>query len=68
MAKEEQDALSKWRDAEASYAQALTPFTASADEAPVLKKKDLLELVELRGRADRWREKYFREGHARGKA
>ena len=67
MAKEEQDALSKWRDAESAYAQALTPFTASTDSAPVLKKKDLLELVELRGKADRWREKYFREGHAKGK-
>lgn len=33
----------------------------------MLKKKDLLELVELRGMADRWREKYFREGHAKGK-
>jgi hypothetical protein len=36
-------------------------------DAPDLKKKDLLEMVEMRGKADRWRERYFREGHAKGK-
>jgi hypothetical protein len=68
MARDEADPLRKWRDAEAAYAQALAPFIGTSPEAPVLKKKDLLEMVELRGKADRWREKYFREGHAKGKA
>jgi hypothetical protein len=63
MAKDDVDALSKWRDAEAAYAQALTPFTSTEGDTPTLRKKDLLEMVELRGKADRWREKYFREGH-----
>jgi len=30
-----------------------------------LKKRDLLELVQLRVKADRWREKCFHEGHAK---
>jgi hypothetical protein len=68
MAKDDGDALRKWRDAETAYAAALEPFTTNQDDAPVLKKKDLVEMVELRGKADRWREKYFREGHDKGKA
>jgi hypothetical protein len=67
MAKDETDPLKKWRDAEAAYARALAPFVEIGAEAPTLKKKDLLDMVELRGKADRWREKYFREGHAKGK-
>jgi hypothetical protein len=63
MAKDDIDALTKWRDAEAAYSQALSPFTSAEGDAPMLRKKDLLEMVELRGKADRCREKYFREGH-----
>ena len=67
MAKDDGDALRKWREAEAAYAEAVAPFVAGKGEGPPLKKKDLLEMVELRGKADRSREKYFREGHAKGK-
>jgi hypothetical protein len=63
MAKDDVDALSKWRDVEAAYAEALSPFTSAEGDTPTLRKRDLLEMVELRGKADRWREKYFREGH-----
>jgi len=59
------DALRKWRDAEAAYQRAVSPFTSTEGEAPALRKKDLLDLVQLRVKADRWREKYFHEGHAR---
>jgi hypothetical protein len=65
MAKSEGDAGRKWREAEAAYVAAASPFMA--DDPPALKKKDLLEMVELRGKADRWREKYFRECDAKGK-
>jgi hypothetical protein len=64
-AKDDGDALRKWRDAEAAYTHAVSPFTSIEGEAPALKKKDLLELVQLRVNADRWREKYFHEGHAK---
>jgi hypothetical protein len=43
----------------------VSPFTSTEGEAPALKKKDLLELVQLRVKADRWREKYFHESHAK---
>jgi hypothetical protein len=67
MAKDDGDALRQWRDAEAAYALALLPFTSTQGEAPVLRKKELLDLVQLRGKADRWHEKYFDEGHAKRK-
>jgi hypothetical protein len=67
MAKDEGDALRRWREAEAAYAAALVAFMNPEIDAPDLKKKDLLEMVEMRGKADRWRERYFREGHAKGK-
>jgi hypothetical protein len=67
MAKDDGDALRKWREAEAAYARAVAPFTSMEGEAPALRKKDLLELVQLRGKADRWREKYFHEGHSKHK-
>ena len=61
MPKAEPDPLTRWRDAEAAYAQALSPFLSEAPEQ--LSKKVLVEMVELRGKADRWREKYFRATH-----
>lgn len=67
MAKDEVDALKKWREAEKAYADSLSPYVDAKGQAPHLKKKDLLEMVELRGKADRWREKYFRECHTRAK-
>jgi hypothetical protein len=50
-AKDDGDALRKWRDAEAT----------------TLQKNDLPELVQLRVKADPWRETYFHEGHAKHK-
>lgn len=64
MAKDDSDPLARWRESEAAYAVALKPFMKTANAAPPLKKKDLLELVQLRGKADRWREKYFKDGHS----
>ena len=68
MAKETPDPLTRWREAEQAYAAAVLPFIEAGDDAPTLKKKDLLELVDIRGKADRWRERYFRDGHDKGKA
>jgi hypothetical protein len=64
MAKDESDPLARWQEAEAAYTAAVTPFMKAA--APSLKKKDLLDLVHLRGKADRWRERYFKEGNGKG--
>ena len=64
-AKDDGEALRKWRDAEAAYQRAVSPFTSTEGEAPALRKKDLLDLVQLRVKADRWREKYFHESHAK---
>lgn len=60
MARDPSEALNKWREAEAAYAAAVAPFTTEGDDARTLRKKDLLTLVELRGKADRSRDKYFR--------
>jgi hypothetical protein len=62
MAKDDADSLERWRAAEAAYTAAVKSFMAEKTPAPVMKKKDLLELVQLRGKADRWREKYFKDG------
>lgn len=67
MARDDGEALRKWRDAEAAYAKACEPFLAGRSDDPPLKKKDLLEMVEMRGKADRWRDRYFKECHAKGK-
>lgn len=66
MAKDDADPLTRWREAEDAYAAALSPYMKAAEPAPPLKKKDLLELVQLRGKADRWRERYFKDGHGKG--
>lgn len=59
MPKSEPDPLMRWRDAEAAYAKALAPFMKDGHEP--LTKKLLVEMVELRGKADRWRDRYFRK-------
>jgi len=63
MPKQEKDPLERWRAAEAAYAIALAPFVGD-DETPSLKKAQLSELVRLRHRADKWRERYFKRCHA----
>ncbi|MBK9739139.1 MAG: hypothetical protein IPO93_06450 [Actinobacteria bacterium] len=64
MSKDDADPLAKWRESEAAYAVAAKPFMKASNDAPPLKKKDLVELVQLRGKADRWRERYFKDGHS----
>jgi len=63
VSKIEKDPLERWRHHEAEYRAAAGPFLdgeyADGDDAPVLDKATLLELVRLRDKADRWREKYF---------
>jgi len=61
MAKPDPDPLTRWRDAEAAYAEALKAYLVDGDEPAALSKKVLLEMVDMRGKADRWREKYFRK-------
>jgi hypothetical protein len=56
------DPLDKWRQFEREYAEASAPFLSDDDAAPRLGKDELVELVALRGKADRWREKYFKHG------
>lgn len=62
MPKQEKDPLERWRAAEAAYAEALAPFVGDG-EAPRLSKSELSELVSLRHRADKWRERYFKRCH-----
>ena len=63
MSKIEKDPLERWRHHEAEYRVTAAPFldgdAAGGGDAPVLDKATLLELVRLRDKADRWREKYF---------
>lgn len=54
------NALRKWREAESDYSAALVPFLEEDDGAPVLSKDELIRLVALRDKADKWREKYFK--------
>ncbi len=65
MAKDASDPLTRWRDAEAAYVAAASPYLDDEATAPPLRKKDLISMVELRGKADRWREKYYRFGQER---
>jgi hypothetical protein len=61
VSKIEKDPLDRWRHHEAEYRAVAAPFldVADAGDAPMLDKTTLLELVRLRDKADRWREKYF---------
>ena len=62
MAKPEKDPLERWRHHEAEYQEAVARYLDPSSEAPSLDKPTLLDLVQIRDKADRWREKYFRAG------
>ena len=65
MAKDsDKDPLARWRHAEAEYAEAAAAFLGKGD-APHLKKSVLIELVSLRSRADKWRERYFKQHYSK---
>jgi hypothetical protein len=57
------DPLVRWRQAEQEYAEAVAPFLTKGSSAPIMTKKQLVELVSLRNRAERWCERYFKENH-----
>jgi hypothetical protein len=52
-------ALHRWREAEHEYLRAAAAYLGDGD-APELRKDDLVAMVSLREKADRWREKYFK--------
>lgn len=56
------DPLEKWRQFERDYAEAAADYLSDDEAAPKLGKDELVAMVELRGKADRWREKYFKHG------
>ena len=64
---EGKDPLERWRHFELRYAERVAPFLQESG-APVLEKDDLVDLVSLRGKADRWRDRFFRDGYDRGAA
>ena len=62
MAKEiEKDPLGRWRRAETDYAAAITGFMQG--DSDHLSKDGLIALIDLRSKADKWREKYFKKHH-----
>lgn len=64
---EGKDPLERWRHFELRYAERVAPFLQETD-APALEKDDLLDLVALREKADRWRDRYFKDGYDRATA
>jgi len=58
----EQDPFERWRHFEARYADAVGPFLRD-DSASALSKEDLVELVALREKADRWRDRFFKQSN-----
>ena len=58
------EALDRWREAEHSYAQAVNEFMLEAQTATPMDKDQLIDLVRLRAKADKWRERYYtRQAH-----
>jgi hypothetical protein len=55
------DPLERWRHFEEKYAEQVTPYI-SAEPDP-LDKDQMVELVALREKADRWRDRYFKAHH-----
>ena len=55
-----EDRLVKWLDAEADYQEAVKVFRKAA-RSRAIKRSDVLALVEVRARADKHRDKYFKK-------
>ncbi|MBI1349945.1 MAG: hypothetical protein GC156_02375 [Actinomycetales bacterium] len=53
------DPLERWRHFELKYAERVAPFV-SDHEAPPVSKDQMVELAELRAKADRWRDRFFK--------
>lgn len=53
-------AWGKWREAEGAYHDEVARFVDHSSDPPAMTKDDLIRLVQLRERADRWRERYFK--------
>jgi hypothetical protein len=53
------DPLERWRHFEHKYAERVAPFVDD-DGVPVVGKDAMVELAELRAKADRWRDRFFK--------
>ncbi len=53
------DPLERWRHFEQKYAEAVAPFLQD-DGVPQVGKDAMVELAELRAKADRWRDRFFK--------
>lgn len=56
------DPLERWRHFESRYAAQVQPFLVEAD-ASALDKESIVDLVGIRAKADRWRDRYFKSLH-----
>lgn len=54
------NALKKWREAEADYSAAIATYLDEVNGTPAMTKDELIDLVSLRDKADKWREKFFK--------
>ena len=53
------DPLERWRHFERKYAERLAPLI-EGDASPAVDKDQMVELAELRAKADRWRDRFFK--------
>jgi len=53
------DPLERWRHFERKYAERVAPFVVD-DGVPSVGKDEMVELAELRAKADRWRDRFFK--------
>jgi hypothetical protein len=53
------DPLERWRHFERRYSETVAPFL-DGDGVPVVGKDAMVELAELRAKADRWRDRFFK--------
>ena len=56
------DPLERWRHFEQRYAQGVSPFLSETDPR-ALDKDEIVGLVAMRAKADRWRDRYFKSIH-----
>ena len=60
-----QEPLERWRHFEERYAERVAPFLGESD-ASALDKDAIVDLVGLRAKADRWRDRYFKSVYENG--
>ena len=59
--KSDSDPLARWRRAQADYVDAISVYMEG--DSPRLTKDELIALIALSAKADKWRERYFKAHH-----